>query len=103
MANLNITDKLGIEEQTITVAEGKTYTVDCRAKSVVKAQALFEKSSSLETMFSVIELLLGKKAKTEIESMNLTLKNVSRVVLAILAQVNEVSYEEMEKRFRKID
>ncbi len=102
MSNINITDKLGFEEQTITIAEGKTYTVDCKAKAVAKAQALFEKNSSLETMLKVIELLLGKKAKGEIESMDLTVKNISTIILAILAQVNEVSFEEMEKRFHKV-
>lgn len=100
--NLNITDKLGIEKQEITIAEGKTYIVDCAAKTMLKAQEIFRKDSSLEGMFSVIELLLGKKAKKEIDEMNLTVKQLKIVSLAIMAQVNEVSYEEMEQRFQNI-
>ena len=100
--NLNITDKLGIEKQEITIAEGKTYIVDCAAKTMLKAQEMFKKDSSLECIFNVIELLLGKKAKKEIDEMNLTVKQLKIVALAIMAQVNEVSYEEMEKRFRNI-
>lgn len=100
--NLNITDKLGIEKQEITIAEGKTYIVDCAAKTMLKAQEIFRKDSSLEGMFSVIELLLGKKAKKEIDEMNLTVKQLRIVSLAIMAQVNEVSYEEMEQRFQSI-
>lgn len=99
--NLNIIDKLSVEKQEITIAEGKTYTVDCAAKTMFKAQEIFMKDSSLKGMFDVIELLLGKKAKKEIEDMNLTVKQLKVVVLAIMAQVNEVSYEEMEQRFQK--
>ncbi len=101
MSNLNIIDKLGIEKQEITIAEGKTYEVDCAAKTMVKAQEIFKKDSSYEGMFEVIGLLLGTKAKKEIDAMNLTAKQLRVVVLAIMAQVNEVSYEEMEKRFQK--
>lgn len=99
--NLNITDKLGIEKQEITIAEGKTYVVDCAAKAMLKAQEIFKKDNSLEGVFNVIELLLGKKAKKEIDEMNLTVKQLKIVALAIMAQVNEISYEEMEERFQK--
>lgn len=99
--NLNITDKLGIEKQEITIAEGKTYTVNCGAKTMIKAQEIFKKDNSFDAMFDVIELLLGKKAKKEIDDMNLTVKQLKVIVLAIMAQVNEISYEEMEQRFQK--
>lgn len=101
MSNLNIIDKLGIEKQEITVAEGKTYEIDCAAKTMVKAQEIFKKDSSYKGMFEVIELLLGSKAKNELDKMNLTTKQLRVVILAIMAQVNEVSYEEMERRFQK--
>lgn len=101
MSNLNIIDKLGIEKQEITIADGKTYEVDCAAKTMIKAQEIFKKDSSYEGMFEVIGLLLGIKAKKEIDAMNLTAKQLRIVVLAIMAQVNEVSYEEMERRFQK--
>lgn len=51
-------------------------------------------------MFQVIELLLGKKAKKEIEEMNFTIKQIQVLITAIMAQVNEVPYEEMEERFQ---
>ena len=61
--DLNIIDKLNVEEKTITIAEGKTYTVECGAKTMIKAQEIFKKDNSFEAMFQVIELLLGKKRK----------------------------------------
>ena len=99
--NLNITDKLGIEKQEITIAEGKTYTVNCGAKTMIKAQEIFKKDNSFDAMFEVIELLLGKKAKKDIYEMDMTVKQLQVVIIAIMAQVNEVSYEEMEQRFQK--
>ena len=98
--DLNIIDKLNVEEKTITIAEGKTYTVECGAKTMIKAQEIFKKDNSFEAMFQVIELLLGKKAKKEIEEMNFTIKQIQVSVTAIMAQVNEVPYEEMEERFQ---
>lgn len=98
--NLNISDKLGHEKQEITIAEGKTYVVDCGARIMMKAQDIFKKDDSLEGFFKVIELLLGKKAKDDIDKMDLTIKELKTIITAIMAQVNEISYEEMEKRFQ---
>lgn len=98
--DLNIIDKLNVEEKTITIAEGKTYIVECGAKTIIKAQEIFKKDNSFEAMFQVIELLLGKKAKKEIEEMNFTIKQIQVLITAIMAQVNEVPYEEMEERFQ---
>lgn len=99
--NLNITDRLGIEKQEITIAEGKTYTVNCGAKTMIKAQEIFKKDNSFDAMFEVIELLLGKQAKKDIYEMDMTVKQLQVVIIAIMAQVNEISYEEMEERFQK--
>lgn len=99
--NLNISDKLGIDKQEITIAEGKTYTVNCGAKTMIKAQEIFKKESSFDATFEVIELLLGKKARKDIYDMDLTVKQLQTVITAIMAQVNEISYEEMDERFQK--
>lgn len=100
MANLDISSKLSHEPQTITIAEGKTYKVDCSAETMLKAQDLFKKDESLDGLFKAIELLLGEKAKEEIQEMKVTVKDLSTIIIAIMAQVNEISYEEMEKRFQ---
>ena len=36
MANIDISSKLSHEPQTITIAEGKTYEVDCGAETMLK-------------------------------------------------------------------
>lgn len=100
MANIDISSKLSHEPQTITIAEGKTYEVDCGAETMLKAQDLFKKDDSLDGLFKAIELLLGAKAEKDIRAMKLTVNGLKTVIIAIMAQVNEVSYEEMEKRFQ---
>lgn len=100
MANLDISSKLGHEKQEITIAEGKTYEVDCAAETMLKAQDIFKKDDSLEGLFTAIKLLLGAKAEKDIRTMKLTVNGLKTVIIAIMAQVNEVSYEEMEKRFQ---
>ena len=100
MANLDISSKLGHEKQEITIAEGKTYEVDCSAETMLKAQDIFKKADSLEGLFTAIKLLLGAKAEKDIRAMKLTVNGLKTVIIAIMAQVNEVSYEEMEKRFQ---
>lgn len=100
MANLDISSKLGHEKQEITIAEGKTYEVDCSAETMLKAQDIFKKDDSLEGLFTAIKLLIGAKAEKDIRGMKLKVNGLKTVIIAIMAQVNEVSYEEMEKRFQ---
>ena len=51
-------------------------------------------------MYEMIEVLMGKEALKEIKDMKLTIDGLTAVVIAISAIVNEVPYEEMEKRFQ---
>ena len=97
MANLDISSKLGHEKQEITIAEGKTYEVNCGAIAMLKTEECFKNGEILKA----IEILLGKKAIKDIEEMNLTVKEMKVIIVAAAAQVNEISYEEMEKRFQR--
>ena len=100
MANIDISSKLSHEPQTITIAEGKTYEVDCGAETMLKAQDLFKKDYSLDGLFKAIELLLGKEALEEIKGMKVKVADLKVIIISIMAQVNEITYEEMEKRFQ---
>ena len=100
MANIDISSKLSHEPQTITIAEGKTYEVDCGAETMLKALDLFKKDDSLDGLFKAIELLLGKEALEEIKGMKVKVADLKVIIIAIMAQVNEITYEEMEKRFQ---
>ena len=80
MAVVDISTKLGKEKQTIKIAEGKVYEVDTSADNYLLVQEkLKNKEFSIEVMYEMIEMLLGKEA---------------------LQTINEVDFEEMEKRFQ---
>ena len=44
MANIDISSKLSHEPQTITIAEGKTYEVDCGAETMLKHKIYLKKT-----------------------------------------------------------
>ena len=99
MANLDISSKLGHEKQEITIAEGTKHEVNCGATNFFKVQEYF----SANKIMNALELLLGTNAVKEIEEMELSVKEMEVIIIAAAAQVNEVTYETMEKRFRKYE
>lgn len=100
MAEIDISTKLGKEPATIKVAEGKVYEVDTSADNYLLVQEkIKDKDFSIQVMYEMIEMLMGEKALKEIKEMKLTIPGLRAIVIALSATVNEVSYEEMEKRF----
>lgn len=101
MAVVDISTKLGKEKQTIKIAEGKVYEVDTSADNYLLVQEkLKNKEFSIEVMYEMIEMLLGKEALQTIKDMKLTISGLRTVIIALSAIVNEVDFEEMEKRFQ---
>ena len=93
MANsIDISAKLKKEPIKIKLSEDKEYEVDNSAETFVIVQdKLKDKEFSIDVMYEVIEILMGKDALNGIES----------VIIGLMAAINEISYEEMEKRFPK--
>lgn len=101
MSQIDISTKLGKEKKTIKIAEGKVYEVDDSADNYMLVQEkIKDKEFSIKTMYEMIEMLMGKEAQKEIQEMKLTTKGLEAIVIALSAIVNEVEYEEMEKRFQ---
>ncbi len=101
MANIDISSKLGKEKATIKLAEDKIYEVDTSADNYLLVQEkIKDQDFSIEVMYQMIEMLIGEKALKEIKEMKLTIPGLKAVIIALSAVVNEVEYEEMEKRFQ---
>ena len=101
MAVIDISSKLGKEKATIKLAEGKVYEVDTSADNYLLVQEkIKDQDFSIDTMYKMIEMLMGEKALKEIKEMKLTIPGLKAVIIALSAIVNEVDYEEMEKRFQ---
>ncbi len=100
MANLDISTKLGKEPQTLTIAEGLIYEVDCSAETMLKAEEKFKNmGNDLDKLYEIIGMFLGKKAISDIKKMNPRVSHLKTIILATMAQANEEPFEEMEKRF----
>lgn len=101
MSQIDISSKLGKEKKTIKLAEGKVYEIDDSADNYLLVQEkIKDKEFSIKTMHEMIKMLMGEEALKEIQGMKLTVKGLESVIIALSAIVNEVEYEEMEKRFQ---
>ena len=103
MANsTDISVKLKKEPIKIKLTEDKEYEVDNSAETFVIVQdKLKDKEFSIDVMYEVIEILMGKDALKEIKDMKLSVNGIESVIIGLMAGINEISYEEMEKRFPK--
>jgi hypothetical protein len=101
MAIIDISSKLGKEPAKIKIAEDKEYEVDTSADNYLLVQEKIQNEDfSIDTMYKMIEMLMGEKALKEIKEMKPTIPGLRAIVVALSAIVNEVPYEEMEKRFQ---
>ena len=103
MANsINISAKLKKEPIKIKLSEDKEYEVDNSAETFdIVQDKLKDKEFSIDVMYEVIEILMGKDALKEIKDMKLSVNGIESVIIGLMAAINEISYEEMEKRFPK--
>lgn len=101
MANsIDISSKLKKEPIKIRLSENKEYEVDNSAETFVIVQdKLKDKEFSIDVMYDVIEILMGAEALKEIKDMKLSVQGTECVIIGLMAAINEISYEEMEKRF----
>ena len=96
---IDITNKIKNEEKFIKLYD-KTYKVDDSKNTVLKVMSILEKEGEAVAMDKAIELILGKEAKKYIDSSNLSVQDYQVPFIAVMACVNNVSYEAMEEQFR---
>ena len=99
---IDISAKLKQEPIKIKIVEGKEYTIDNSADNfIIVKEKLKDHEFSMEIAYEIIEMLMGKDALKEIKDMKLTVQGLETVIIGVMAAINEISYEEMEKRFPK--
>ncbi|MBQ9314959.1 MAG: hypothetical protein IJ220_08255 [Clostridia bacterium] len=101
MAEIDISSKLGKEQPKLRLSKDKVYEVDTSADNYLLVQEkLKNEDFSIDTMYQMIEMLVGKEALKDIKDMKPTISDLKAIITALSAIVSEVSYEEMEKRFQ---
>lgn len=99
---MDLSSKLKKEKPTLKLAEGVEFEVDNSADTYLLVQdKIKDKDFSIDVMYDMIEMLMGKEALDKIKEMKLTIKDLTSIVIGMSALVNEISYEEMEARFPK--
>jgi hypothetical protein len=96
---INISDKLSLDKPVIQVGE-KIYTVDDSLETVMK----FEESygdGDINSMLECLKVAIGSKAYNEQKFEKMSFKNVQVWFFAIMAAMQDMTYEEVESRFRK--
>lgn len=98
---IDISAKLTNERPKIKISEDKIYEIDDRKNTILKMYQMFRDGdvNDIEMMDEVIKMLLGEKAAKEIDEMNLSIKNYQTIVIAIMAAIQEITFEEAEKLF----
>ena len=103
MAVIDISQKLGMtDKSTVKIDEEYEFEVDCGAETMLLAEQKFREAKGVEDLYNLLVLFLKEEAVKIIKEKNYKVSQLNMIVVAIMAQVNEVSYEEMEKRFREL-
>ena len=98
---INITDKLRTDKPVIQIGD-KEYSVNDGLDTVMKFEELAS-AGSTENMIKAIEVALGEKAAKELKPQGMSVSNFQVLVIAIMAAVQGVAYEEAASRFRKAE
>jgi hypothetical protein len=96
---INITDKLSKDKPTLVVGD-KEYEVNDSMEVVLKFEELASELT-IENMEKAITLALGKDAVKDMKILKMSLQNFKVYMIAILAAMQDISYEEAEARFPK--
>lgn len=97
---INISDKLSNEKNQVQIGE-KFYDVDDSMQAMIKFEELITGKQSIANMNKAIEVALGLEAANN--TVKWSLKNFKVLIIAILAAMQDIEYEEAEKRFRKAE
>ena len=96
---INISDKLSFEKPCIQVGD-KTYTVNDSLETVMKFEEVYGDGDT-QGMLECLKVALGEEAYEEMDFGKMSFKNIQVWFLAINAAMQDLTYEETEKRFRK--
>jgi len=100
---IDISAKLTNERPKLKLAEDKVYEIDDRKNTILKMYQKMQDANidSIEFLDETIKMLLGEKAAKEIDEMNLSIKDYQTIVIAIMAAIQEITFEDAEKLFRQ--
>lgn len=94
---IDITDKFSDEKPSIKIGD-KTYPIDDSMDVVFKFEELSQQGS--KGALDAIKLVVGEKAYKEIKVEKMSVANFKTIMIALLAGMQGITYEDAESRFR---
>lgn len=99
---IDITGKLTNEKPRIKIAEDFEVEVNVSKNAVIKVQTIVdENKSDVGMMDESLKILVGDEAYKRLDEMDLSLSDYKTVYIAVMACVNNESFEEAAERFQK--
>lgn len=95
---INITDKLSSEKPSITIGD-KSYEINDSMETVFKFEELA--STGNKGALDAIKMALGEKAYKELKVEKMSVANFKVLMIALLAAMQGLTYEEAEARFQR--
>lgn len=95
---IDITDRFSDEKPSITI-KGKNYIVDDSMANVFKFEEMAGKGN--KGALEAVKLVIGKEAFDEIGVDKMSIGNFRTFMVALLASMQGLTYEDAESRFRQ--
>lgn len=98
---IDLSSKIENQPKFIKIGE-KSFQVFDDKNTVLKVTNLLKSDtlSEVEGIDKVLELLLGKSGKKELDNLNLSISGYKVVFTGVMACVNNETYEQCEQRFQ---
>lgn len=97
---INISDKLSTDKPVIQAGD-KTYTVNDSLEAVMKFEESYSDGGDTQSMLECMKVALGTEAYTEMKFEKMSFRNIQVWFFAVMAAMQDMTYEEVEARFRK--
>lgn len=95
---INITDKLVQERPIIQVGEDQFEVNNSMATVLAFEETANDESSS--AMIEAVKIALGEDAVIKLDILNMSMESYKALIIAIMASVQNLSYEEASARFQ---
>jgi hypothetical protein len=100
---IDLSNRLTNEAATIKIDDNHIYTVN-KSKNAGVLMLQIQKDDKLndiEKLDTIIEIGMGKEALVYINSLNLSMTQTALIVEAIMAIINEIELEDIEREAKK--
>ena len=95
---INISDKLSLSRPTIAVGE-KEYVVNDSIETVLKFEEV-SGDGEIQSMLEAMKIAFGEEAFNEIDFPRMSFMNIQVWFTAVMAAMQDMTYEEVEERFQ---